>query len=159
MRADTAQAVADFPAAALPFRPIDGIDGFTEVARHILGSGHVITGMLLAGVEDLTLMSRADLVKHAYPLPEDAGPPELAAALLDAVEHRCAELARATPEWWAQVITRWDAQRVTRLELVQMMKEHELTHRSQLFMYLRMKGIVPPTTRRRQAKQQAGSAR
>jgi uncharacterized damage-inducible protein DinB len=42
---------------------------------------------------------------------------------------------------------------VTRLEMVQTIKEHELTHRSQLFMYLRLKGIVPATTRRRLAKQ------
>ncbi len=129
-----------------------------EVARHILGAGHAITGMLLAGVEDLTKISSAELAKYAYPLAEDAGPAALASALLDAVEQRCGELALAKPGWWAHVITRWDGQRLTRLELVQMLKEHELSHRSQLFMYLRMKGITPPTTRRRQAKQQAGSA-
>jgi uncharacterized damage-inducible protein DinB len=37
----------------------------------------------------------------------------------------------------------------------QFVKEHELTHRSQLFLYMRLKGLVPPTTRRRQAKQGA----
>jgi uncharacterized damage-inducible protein DinB len=36
--------------------------------------------------------------------------------------------------------------------MVQFMKEHELTHRSQLFLYLRLKGIVPATTRRRLAR-------
>ena len=34
----------------------------------------------------------------------------------------------------------------------QFVKEHELAHRMQLFMYLRMNGIVPPTTRRKMAK-------
>ena len=43
-------------------------------------------------------------------------------------------------------------QKVTPLELLQGVKEHELTHRQQLFVYLRLKGIVPPTTGRRQAK-------
>jgi uncharacterized damage-inducible protein DinB len=52
------------------------------------------------------------------------------------------------------VITRFDGQRVTRLETLQFTKEHELTHRSQMFLYLRMKNIVPATTRRRTAKQQ-----
>lgn len=51
------------------------------------------------------------------------------------------------------MITSFDGLRVTRLETVQMAKEHELTHRAQLFLYLRMKGIVPATTRRRLAKQ------
>jgi hypothetical protein len=33
-----------------------------------------------------------------------------------------------------------------------MLKEHELTHRAYLFLCLRMKGLVPATTRRRMAK-------
>jgi hypothetical protein len=37
--------------------------------------------------------------------------------------------------------------------MVQMIKEHEMTHRAHLFLCLRMKGIVPATTRRRLAKQ------
>jgi uncharacterized damage-inducible protein DinB len=37
--------------------------------------------------------------------------------------------------------------------MVQTIKEHELTHRQQLFTYLRLKGLVPATTRRRLAKQ------
>jgi uncharacterized damage-inducible protein DinB len=37
--------------------------------------------------------------------------------------------------------------------MLQFVKEHELTHRAQLFMYLRLKGIVPATTRRRMAMQ------
>jgi uncharacterized damage-inducible protein DinB len=52
-------------------------------------------------------------------------------------------------------MTRFDGQQVTRLEMLQFVKEHELTHRSQLFMYQRLKGIVPVTTRRRLAKQSA----
>jgi len=45
-----------------------------------------------------------------------------------------------------------DGQRVTRLEMLQFVKEHELSHRAQLFLYLRLKGLVPPTTRRRMAQ-------
>ena len=53
------------------------------------------------------------------------------------------------------MITRFDGQKVTRLEMLQTIKEHELTHRAHMFLCLRMKGIVPATTRRRLA-QQAG---
>ena len=59
----------------------------------------------------------------------------------------------AGEDFFSGMITRFDGQRVTRLEMLQFIKEHELTHRSQMFMYLRLKGIVPATTRRRQAKQ------
>jgi len=64
-------------------------------------------------------------------------------------------LAAKPAEFFAGEITRFDGQRVTRLEMLQGIKEHELTHRQQLFMYLRLKGIVPPTTRRRLAKANA----
>jgi len=39
--------------------------------------------------------------------------------------------------------------------MLQGIKEHELSHRSQLFVYLRLKGLTPPTTRRRLAKAKA----
>jgi len=61
-------------------------------------------------------------------------------------------LAAKSPEFYAETITRFRAV-VTRLEMLQFVKEHELTHRQQLFMYLRLKGIVPATTRRRLAMQ------
>ena len=38
------------------------------------------------------------------------------------------------------------------MEMLQFVKEHELTHRAQLFVYMRLKGIVPATTRRRLAR-------
>jgi len=75
--------------------------------------------------------------------------------LRTSLEQRATELAARTPEFYQQEITRFDGQKVTRLEMLQMIKEHELTHRAQLFMYLRMKGMVPPTTRRRIAKAKA----
>jgi uncharacterized damage-inducible protein DinB len=39
--------------------------------------------------------------------------------------------------------------------MLQFVKEHELTHRAQLFLYMRMMGMVPATTRGRLAKQAA----
>ena len=79
----------------------------------------------------------------------------LASELRQSMETQSTALAAKDDEFFAGIITRFDGQQVTRLEMVQFTKEHELTHRSQLFMYLRLKGVVPATTRRRQAKQKA----
>ncbi len=152
IRADVAAAVEDLP-SDLDFRPVDDLMTFRELATHILQAGHGLTGLLLAGDENLATPDfREKIKRHAYPLAPEAGASEIAAALRMAVEERLAELSRQTPEFYAQVINRFDNQRVTRLEMVQMVKEHELTHRSQMFTYLRLKGIVPPTTRRRMKK-------
>jgi len=154
IRQDTAAAVEEFPAGDLDYRPTPELMTFRDTARHILDASHALTGMLLAGDEDFATPDFRDRLKrHMTGLAADAGAPELAAALRDSLEERTARLAAQPAEFFSRIITRFDGQKVTRLEMVQTIKEHELTHRSQLFMYLRLKGMVPATTRRRLAKQ------
>lgn len=139
----------------MDFKPLPELMSFRETARHILNAGHGLTGLLLEGVKDLTSPDfRERLKKHVPELPEQADASALAQELRKSVALRVAELSKQPEDFFYHLITRFDGQRVTRLEMLQFIKEHELTHRSQLFMYLRLKGIVPATTRRRQAKQQ-----
>ena len=153
VRADTAQTVEDFPALELDFRPLPELMSFREISRHILDAGLALTASLMDGVEDYSVPGiREQFGKYFAPLPADAEAGALAAELRRAVEESCGRLAAQPPEFWSRIITRMDRQKVTRLEMLQFVKEHELTHRSQMFLYLRMKGIVPPTTRRRQAQ-------
>lgn len=152
VRADAAQAVEDFPPGELDFRPVDGLMSFRQIAAHILQAGQALTGLMLDGVERLDVPEFRDMLKkYLVDLPDDAGAELLAAALRRSLEQRHAQLAAQPPEFYAAMMTRMDGQRVTRLEMLQFVKEHELTHRAQLFLYLRLKGLVPPTTRRRQA--------
>lgn len=156
VRQHTAQAVEDMPAGELDFRPTPDMMTFRELARHCHEAGHGLLGMLLSGADDFTGPDFRERIKQFIPsLPADCSQAELAAALRAGMEQRTAELAQQTPEFFAAIITRFDGQRVTRMELVQMVKEHEMTHRSQMFVYLRLKGLVPSTTRQRQARQAA----
>lgn len=155
IRADTATAVEEFPAGEFDYKPCADVMTFGEIARHILIAGHGLTGLLLEGEEELGgPQFREKLAKFAL-LPPDAAPSDLARELRASVEQRAMELAARPPEFYSAIITRVDGARVTRLEMLQFVKEHELTHRAQLFLYMRMKGIVPATTRRRLAKQAA----
>ena len=155
VRQDTAQAVEDFPTAELDFKPVGEVMTFREIARHILEAGHALVGLLLDGVENMaTPEFREMLKKYTAELPETQDGAALGRALRENIERRVAQLATQPEDFFAHVITRFDGQQITRLEMVQFVKEHELTHRSQLFLYLRLKGIVPATTRRRLAKQQ-----
>jgi uncharacterized damage-inducible protein DinB len=151
IRQDTAQAVEDFPPAEFDFKPVPELMSFREIARHILDAGHALTGVLNDGFEDLA--SCRQLFKdYAVPLAAGAEPAALAAALQDSLELRSSQLLQKPNEFFSGMVTRMDGQRVTRLEMLQFIKEHEVAHRAQLFLYLRLKGIVPVTTRRRQAK-------
>ena len=153
VRQHTAQAVEDMPEGEFDFRPAPETMSFRENARHILDASHGLLGMLLSGAGDFTGPDFRDRLKTFMPgLPAAAGKAELAAELRRSVEQRTAELAAQPPEFFSTIITRFDGARVTRMEMVQMVKEHEMTHRSQMFLCLRLKGIVPSTTRQRQAR-------
>jgi len=155
-RLDTAQAVEDFPAAELDFKATPDLMTFGELARHILDAGHALTGILLDGVDNLATPQFREMIGRYRPqLPERLDAPTLASELRKSIETRSAELAAKCDDFYSGFITPFDGLRVTRLEMLQFIKEHELTHRSQMFVYLRLKGIVPATTRRRQAAQKS----
>ncbi len=156
IREDTALAVQEFPQSEADFKPMPDLDSFRTIARHILDSSHGLTGVLLEGVDNLATPQFREMLKpHSSRLPQDADLSALASELRGALDLRLPRLAAQGEEFYSTEITRFDGQRVTRLEMLQFVKEHELTHRSQLFMYLRLKGIVPATTRRRLAKAKA----
>ena len=155
IRADTAAAVEDFPAGEFDYKPAADVMTFGEIARHILIAGHGLTGLLLEGEEELGGPLFREKMSRFALLPPDASAADLARELRNSVEQRTAQLTAQPPQFFTGIITRVDGARVTRLEMLQFVKEHELTHRAQLFLYLRMKGIVPATTRRRLAKQAA----
>ena len=157
VRQDAAAAVEDFPEAEFDFQPAPDVMTFREAARHILDAGDGLTGLLLGGDTNFaTPEFRERMKQHMRPVAANAGRTELAAALRESMEQRAKAFAAQPAEFFDEMITRFDGQQVTRLEMLQMIKEHELTHRAHLFLCLRMKGIVPATTRRRMA-QQAGT--
>ena len=156
IRKDVVGVVREFPAEAFDEKPIEGVDSFGTIARHILNAGNAFPGILMAGVDNLQTPDFRDKMKpHMHPLAEGATPEQLASALEDSIEKRTAQLAAQPEAFFTQEITRFDGVRLTRLEMLQFVKEHELTHRSQLFMLMRLRGMVPPTTKRRLAAAKA----
>ncbi|HWB83648.1 MAG TPA: DinB family protein [Bryobacteraceae bacterium] len=154
IRRDTIAAVEEFPAGEFDFRPSAEMMTFGEIARHILAAGHGLTGMMLAGEDNMAAPDfREKARQHGPVLPDNAPREALLAAMAQSVEQRTAELAARPAEFFSGMMTRFDGLRLTRLEMIQTIKEHELTHRAQLFLYMRLKGMVPVTTRRRLAKQ------
>jgi uncharacterized damage-inducible protein DinB len=157
VREDTAQAVSDFPPEAVDEILVEGCMSFRGTAKHILESSQGFTGALLAGVESFAVPNLRDVLsEYQMPLPEDCSMPDLAEALQESLRDRVAAFQEQPEAFWTREIVRHDGKRATPLEFLQFLKEHELTHRSQMFMFLRLRGIVPPTTRRREtARRQA----
>lgn len=130
---------------------------FREIATHVLNAGHGLTGLLLDGFDDFSSPEFRPMLKnYAADLAPDASPATIADALSAAMHQRFQALSPKDAQFFSGEITRMDGTRITRLEMLQFIKEHELTHRAQLFLFLRLKNIVPPTTRRRAAAQKKG---
>jgi uncharacterized damage-inducible protein DinB len=156
VRHDTILAVEDFPTGEFDFRATSDVATFGETAGHILAAGELLTGLLLDGFENFTGPEfREKRASRMRPLPPNPGQEWLAAELRRSMEEILGRLSRQTPQFYAGMVTRMDGMPVTRLEMVQSIKEHEMTHRAQLFFCLRLKGIVPATTRRRMVQQAA----
>lgn len=155
IREDTAQAVEDFSAHPLDYKPASDLMSFGELARHILEATHVGTAMLLDGSGMGTPHFRDKINGYMAELPKTETAAALAQELRKSFNTRVGELSARPADFYAGEVTRFDGEKATRLEILQIMKEHELAHRSQLFMYLRLNGIVPPNTRRRLAKANA----
>ncbi len=151
IRRDTAQAWLDMPAAQAAFQPTPDLMKYRDLAVHILNASHGITMMLLGGDTDFAAPGFRDRLREHFVDVSTLDAAALAAQLDAVLEADAAKLAAASPEFYARMITRFDGAAVTKLEMLQFAKEHELTHRSQMFMYLRLQGVVPPTTRRRLA--------
>jgi uncharacterized damage-inducible protein DinB len=156
VRQDTIAAVEDFPSGELDYRPVPDVMTFGQTAFHILAAGEFLSRLLLEGFDDFSGPAFRERRKEAIrPMPDNTTREWLATELRQSIDRIAADLAKQTPEFYAATIIRMDGVPVTRAEMVQSIKEHEMTHRAQLFFCLRMKGIVPATTRRRQAQQAA----
>ncbi|MCC6537242.1 MAG: DinB family protein [Bryobacterales bacterium] len=151
IRRDTAQALRDMPAEALDFQPTAELMPFRQLAVHILNASRGMTGMLAAGETDFAAPGFRERMRAHYLDLDSLDQATLAVRLETALEEDRAALTAQSAGFWATLMTRFDGTPVTRLEMLQYAKEHELTHRSQMFMYLRLKGVIPPTTRRRMA--------
>jgi uncharacterized damage-inducible protein DinB len=151
-REDAAQAVLDMPADKLNFTPQSDLMSFRANAEHIIIVGQGIPAMLLAGETDFSAPDfREKLGKLVSPVPKNATAADLAGLMRSRLEETAALLVAQPAEFHASLMKKWDGVEMTRLEMLQFVKEHEIAHRMQLFIYLRMNGVVPPTTRRKMA--------
>src|SRR5712692_11134920 len=123
VRQDTAQAVEDFPAADLDFKATPDLMTVGELALHMLDAGHALTGILLDGVDNLATPQFREMIARYRPqLPERLDAATLASELRKSLEMRSAELAAKQDDFYSGIITRFDGQRVTRLEMLQFIK-------------------------------------
>jgi uncharacterized damage-inducible protein DinB len=157
-RAESVTACREFPPEAFDEEMVPGFMTFRETHQHILEAGYALTGMLLDGQEHFNTPEMHERFQEYMPvIAADAAPEDLASGLQARLEERIAQIRQAGPAFWERDVTHFSGSRVTMMEMLLLIRQHEAEHRAQAAVLSRMRGIVPATTRKRQAAQSAAA--
>lgn len=141
LRRATVATAKDMPEEHYDSAPFDGMWSFRKQVAHILNVGDVFFDGLARGEFDPAKFA----VDNYGKLPKA----EIVAALERRLLEQKQQLASFGEGFWDRQMKSYDASEKTCGELLLMLKEHEIGHLNQLYMYLRGKGILPPPTRKR----------
>jgi uncharacterized damage-inducible protein DinB len=137
------------PDEAWGWRPSDEARSVSELLRHVLESGLMAVGELAREDGDFTRRPFPELVaEHAAELPREMDPPQLRERLRLAFAEGAATLRARGELHMLQRIRRFDGLRGTRLAWFQHHVAHEMYHRGQLALYVRLLGKIPALTQR-----------
>lgn len=125
------------PAAKLDMRPHEKSKSMRELAWHIAEAERFFA------VQGLGVQVPGD-----NPVPKET-PPATPAAMADAFDRSHAALSAAIakndPAWFAEVVPFFQM-KMTRTAILDLMVRHEVHHRGQLTVYLRLAGAKVPST-------------
>jgi uncharacterized damage-inducible protein DinB len=157
-RAESVVACREFPADAFDKELVPGFMTFRKISLHILNAGYALAGMLLDGQEHFNGPEmRQKFAEYLPVISDEASAEELAHALEAKLEDRMAQIRAAGPGFWDREVTHFSGARVSVMEMMLLIRQHEGEHRAQAAVLGRIAGIVPATTRRRLAAQAAAS--
>ena len=149
VRQNTLACAQDLPEENYDAAPFDGMWSFRKQVGHILN----VEDVLMDGLEK----GQFDPAKFAADNYRDKTKAELVSALQANLHAHTKLMAAHSATFWEEPRKSFDGSDKTAGELLQMLKEHEIGHCNQMYLYLRSKGVLPPTTRKRaEAKAAAG---
>lgn len=130
------------------FRPAPESRSVAELLAHVVESGRMMAGELTRPDGDFRRQSFAEhLAEHGGPVPPDRSKEEL----LELVRRTGEEGRRRIRDFgevgMLQRIRRFDGREGTRLAWLNHGIDHEMYHRGQLALYVRLTGRVPALTR------------
>ena len=140
---------ASVPADRFDFRPAPESRTVAELVVHIIESGQMMAGELSRRDGDFTRQGYAEhLHEHAGSVPADQPKDALLELLRETGEAGRRRIREAGEIAMLQRIRRFDGAEGTRLAWMNHGIDHEMYHRGQLALYVRLLGRVPALTRR-----------
>ena len=162
VRDNTLQIVKEIPEDKLDFAPAEGTRTVCQLLTHIAFSDEFANAVHMAKLDSVLGLDFPAMVARAEA--EEATPRDkatLVALLTERGKAFAGWLDTLTDEFLAEPVGMppgAEPATKTRLEMIMGVKEHEMHHRGQLMLVLRLFGQVPPLTRHRQEQMAAMAA-
>jgi len=132
-------AAEEMPAGKYGFKPTPAQMSFADVIAHLSGGNDFIC----SSISGVAAPKRADVAKGA---PKD----KLVARLRESFQFCESALAKADDSKLAEKVPFFGGSEVTRAEMMSAAVEDWADHYSQLAIYLRLNGLLPPTAKGKQ---------
>lgn len=148
VRAGLIDEVSQIPADKFSFRAAEGMRSVAEILQHLVESQKFLVGEACRPDTNLLRKSFAENIKDYAPDVRNANEKEAIIQMLQTAMDDCEKLLREHADEMKNTMKRFDGKEMTKLGFMSFAIAHEMYHRGQLTVYVRLLGIEPMLTQK-----------
>ena len=148
VRAGLIDEAAQIPADQFSFRAAEGMRSVAELLQHLVESQKFLVGEACRPDTNLLRKSFAENIKDYAPDVRNANDKEAIIAMLQTAMDDCEKQLREHADEMKNTMKRFDGKEMTKLGFMSFAIAHEMYHRGQLTVYVRLLGIEPMLTQK-----------
>ena len=148
VRAGLIDEVSQIPADRFTFRAAEGMRSVAELLQPLVESQKFLVGEACRPDTNLMRKSFAENIKDYAPDARNVNDKEAIIQMLQTAMDDCEQLLRANVDELKNSMKRFDGKEMTKLGFMSFAIAHEMYHRGQLTVYVRLLGIEPMLTQK-----------
>ena len=148
VRAGLIDEVSQIPADQFSFRAAEGMRSVAELLQHLVESQKFLVGEACRPDTNLLRKSFAENIKDYAPDVRTVNDKEAIIQMLQTAMDDCEQQLREHADEMKNTMKRFDGKEMTKLDFMSFAIAHEMYHRGQLTVYVRLLGIEPMLTQK-----------
>jgi uncharacterized damage-inducible protein DinB len=148
VRAGLIDEVSQIPADQFSFRAAEGMRSVAELLQHLVESQKFLVGEACRPDTNLLRKSFAENIKDYAPHVRNVNDKEAIIKMLQTAMDDCEKHLRENADEMKNTMKRFDGKEMTKLGFLSFAIAHEMYHRGQLTVYVRLLGIEPMLTQK-----------
>ena len=148
VRAGLIEEVSQIPADKFSFRAAEGMRSVAELLQHLVESQKFLVGEACRPDTNLLRKSFAENIKDYAPDARRVNDKEAIIQMLQTAMDDCEKQLRDNADEMKNTMKRFDGKEMTKLAFMSFAIAHEMYHRGQLTVYVRLLGIEPMLTQK-----------